>query len=67
VRAREMQGLSTEELKRELETRIRELFNLRFRAQTEKLDDSSSIKKIRKDIARMKTVLRMRELEAAGK
>ncbi|NQT21011.1 MAG: 50S ribosomal protein L29 [Planctomycetes bacterium] len=67
MRAREMQGLSTEELKRELETRIRELFNLRFRAQTEKLDDSSSIKKIRKDIARMKTVLRMRELEAAGK
>ena len=67
MRAREMQGLSIEELKRELETRIRELFNLRFRAQTEKLDDSSSIKKIRKDIVRMKTVLRARELEAAAK
>ena len=67
MRAREMQGLSTEELKRELETRTRELFNLRFRAQTEKLDDASSIKKTRKDIARMKTVLRARDLEAVGK
>ena len=38
MRAREMQGLSIDELKRELETRTRDLFNLRFRAQTEKLE-----------------------------
>jgi len=62
-----MQGLSIDELKRELETRTRDLFNLRFRAQTEKLDDPSTVKKARKDIARMKTVLRARELEAADK
>lgn len=67
MRAREMTGLSTEELKRELETRTRDLFNLRFRAQTEKLDDPSIIKKARKDIARMKTILRARDLEAVGK
>jgi large subunit ribosomal protein L29 len=67
MRAREMQGLSIDELKRELETRTRDLFNLRFRAQTEKLDDPSTVKKARKDIARMKTVLRARELEAADK
>ena len=66
MRAREMTGLSTEELKRELETRTRDLFNLRFRAQTEKLDDPSTIRKARKDIARMKTILRARDLEAAG-
>jgi len=67
MRANEMRGLSVEELKRELERRTRDLFNLRFRAQTEKLDDPSSIRKAKKDIARMKTVLRERELEAAGK
>jgi large subunit ribosomal protein L29 len=67
MRAREMRGLSTEELKRELERRTRDLFNLRFRAQTEKLDDPSSILKARKDIARMKTVLWERELEAVGR
>jgi len=67
MRAREMRGLSSEELRRELETRTRDLFNLRFRAQTEKLDDPSTIKKARKDIARMKTVLRERELEAGDK
>jgi large subunit ribosomal protein L29 len=67
MRAREMTGLSAEELKRELETRTRDLFNLRFRAQTEKLDDPSTIRKARKDIARMKTVIRARDLEAAGK
>jgi len=67
MRAREMRGLSTEELSRELETRTRDLFNLRFRAQTEKLDDPGSIRKAKKDIARMKTVLRARQLEAADK
>jgi len=67
MRVREMRGLSTDELRRELEQRTRELFNLRFRAQTQKIDDPSQLKKIRLDIARMKTILRERELEAAGK
>jgi len=67
MRASEMRGMSVEELKRELERRTRDLFNLRFRAQTEKLDDPSGIRKAKKDIARMKTVLRERALEAAGR
>ena len=66
MRAREMRGLSTEELRRELDRRTRDVFNLRFRAQTQKLDDPSEIKKARRDVAKMKTVLRQRELEAAG-
>ncbi|HUW30625.1 MAG TPA: 50S ribosomal protein L29 [Planctomycetota bacterium] len=62
-----MRGLSTEELRRELEKRTRDVFNLRFRAQTQKLDDPSEMKKARRDVARMKTILRERELEAAGR
>ncbi len=67
MRTGELRGMATDELQRELERRTRDLFNLRFRAQTEKLDDPSQIWKARKDIARMKTILRERELEAAGK
>lgn len=67
MRAREMRGLSSEELRRELEKRTRDVFNLRFRAETQKLDDPSEMKKARRDVAKMKTVLRERELEAAGK
>jgi len=67
MRAREMRGLSTEELRRELDKRTRDVFNLRFRAQTQKLDDPSEMKKARRDVARMKTILRERELEAAGR
>jgi len=67
MRIGEMRGLSSEELRRELEKRIKDLFNLRFRAQTQKLDDPSEMRKARKDVARMKTILRERELEAAGK
>ena len=67
MRAREMRGLSTEELRRELDKRTRDVFNLRFRAETQKLDDPSEMKKARRDVAKMKTVLRERELEAAGK
>jgi len=66
MRAREMRGLSSQELKRELERRTRDLFNLRFRAQTQKLEDPSQLLKARKDIARMKTVLREREVEATS-
>ena len=66
MRAREMRGLSSQELKRELERRTRDLFNLRFRAQTQKLDDPSQLLKARRDIARMKTVLREREMEATS-
>lgn len=66
MRAREMRGLSLNELERELEKRTKDLFNLRFRAQTEKLDDPSEIKKARKDIARMKTVLHERQEEKAS-
>jgi len=67
MRIGEMRGLSTEELRRELDKRVRDVFNLRFRAQTQKLDDPSEMKKARRDVARMKTILRERELEAAGR
>lgn len=53
----------------ELETRLteakQELFNLRFRHVTGQLDNSARLGILRKDVARMHTVLREKEIEAA--
>ena len=54
----------------ELETRLHELkeeqFKLRFQASMMQIENPSLIKKIRRDIARIKTVLRERELVQNG-
>ncbi|HYH52230.1 MAG TPA: 50S ribosomal protein L29 [Acidimicrobiia bacterium] len=53
----------------ELETRLaeakQELFNLRFQIVTGQLDNSARLKTVRRDIARILTVLREKEIEAA--
>ncbi len=57
----------TDGLKTELLEKQKHMFVLRGQSVTEKLEDPSQIVKTRKDIARIKTVLRQRELEAAKK
>jgi large subunit ribosomal protein L29 len=52
----------TESLTKELADLQRHLFDLRSQGVTEKLEDPSQIKKTRRDIARVKTLLREREL-----
>jgi large subunit ribosomal protein L29 len=53
----------------ELETRLaeakQELFNLRFQIVTGQLDNSARLRVVRRDIARILTVLREKEIEAA--
>jgi large subunit ribosomal protein L29 len=44
-----------------------DLFKLRFRSATGQLDNAASIRKARRQIARINTVLRQREIEAAEK
>jgi large subunit ribosomal protein L29 len=57
----------TEELERQLGDTRRELFNLRFQLATGQLDNFSRINHVRKDVARMMTELRNREIaEAEG-
>ena len=51
----------------ELVERQKHLFDLRSQAVTEKLEDPSQLRKTRKDIARIKTVVRQRELEQKPK
>ena len=67
TKAKEFRERETSHLGAELAEKQKHLFDLRSQAVTEKLEDPSQLKKTRKEIARIKTVLRQRELEAAAK
>ncbi len=63
MKATEIKEMNPDELLGELETLQRRLFDIRTQAVTEKLEDPSQLVKAKKDIARLKTVLRERELQ----
>jgi large subunit ribosomal protein L29 len=65
MRADEIRELTVEEVKARIAELEEERFRLNFRAATEPLDDPLRLRWIRKDIARLKTILRERELESA--
>ena len=58
----ELIKLTTEELLKKIESNKEELFNLRFEQATGNLEKPSRIRDLRKEIARMKTIIREREL-----
>lgn len=60
--ANELREMNDEQLAFSIQEARRELFRLRFQASTEKLDAPSNLKKLRREIARIKTVQREREL-----
>lgn len=64
---KEIRDKNSEALKHELADRQKHLFDLRSQAVTEKLEDPSQLRKTRKEIARIKTVLRQREQEETRK
>ena len=66
MRAEEIRELTDDEVRSRVAELEEERFRLRFRAATETLEDPLRLRVIRKDVARMKTVLREREREAAG-
>ena len=59
----EIRNLTTEELVKKMEEIKEELFNLRFEQATGNLEKPSRIRDLRKTIARIKTVIRERELK----
>ena len=60
--AKEIKELSNTEIAQQIETLKDELFNLRFQQATGQLTNTARLKTVKKDIARMKTVLTEREL-----
>ena len=63
--AAELRELTDEQLLERADSAKEELFNLRFQLATGQLDDSSSIKKVRHEIARIATLMRQRDIEAS--
>ena len=60
----EIRELSAEDLQVKLKEAKAELFNLRFQMATSQLDNTARVKQVKKDIARIMTEMRARELSA---
>lgn len=65
MKAEQIRDMTDTEIDTKIETTQQELFNLRFRASFEETD-SALIRRLRRDIARMKTIRHERVLAAAG-
>ncbi len=63
--AAEIRELDDTELENKLVDARKELFNLRFQAATGRLDNNARVTQVRRDIARLLTVQRAREIELA--
>ena len=62
----DIKSLTTNELNTKLSELKSELFNLRFSLATGNLPNNTQIKTVKRDIARVKTILREREIKAIG-
>ena len=62
MKVEETRALSAKELAKQLEEAHQELFNLRFRLATRQLVNHREIPKVKKKIARLKTIMKEREL-----
>lgn len=67
MKAIEIREKSTSELNDELKALKEQLFKLRFQHATNQLDNPLQLRTVKRDIARVKTVLREMELSAAKK
>jgi len=59
----ELRAMTDAELQQVLQDAYQELLNLRFRLSTKQLDNTSRIRVVRRNVARVKTILRARQLE----
>ena len=66
MKATEIRDLTTDEVTARIEQLQEELFRLRFRRATMELENPVLLRTIKRDIARLKTVLRERELTSGG-
>jgi large subunit ribosomal protein L29 len=64
MKAKEIRELTEAEAQAKLRDLRQELFNLRLQQQTARLERASHIREVRRDMARIETVLRERQLQA---
>jgi large subunit ribosomal protein L29 len=66
MKASEIRDLSSDEIRQKLDDSTEELFNLRFQHATDQLENPMRLGHVKRDIARMKTVVKERELTSSG-
>ena len=66
MKSSEYRGMSDEQLALSLRDVEKNLFHLRFQSATDRLETPSEMRKAKEDIARIKTILRERELKLRG-
>jgi large subunit ribosomal protein L29 len=64
LKADQVRSLGDEEIRKKLEEAHEELFKLRFQLATRQLTNHRELSKVKRDIARMRTIVRERELGA---
>lgn len=62
MKAQEIRAMTSDELMQRLDDAHQELFNLRFQFSTGRLENFNRLTEVKRDIARLKTVMREREL-----
>ena len=58
MKASELRGKQSEELQKELEALLRAQFGLRMQLATQQLGNTSQLKKVKRDIARVRTIMK---------
>ena len=66
MKVNELRKLTSEDLTKKITESKKELLDLRFKQSTGSLEKPSKLHELRKDVARMKTILRERELSEGG-
>ncbi len=64
MKATDIKEMSVDEMNNKLEDLKQELFNLRFQLAVNQLENTARLKAVKKDIARIKTVLREQEINS---
>jgi large subunit ribosomal protein L29 len=63
LKLKELRDLSTDDMKKQLEETHQELFNLRFRLATKQLVNHREVRRVKRNIARLETLLKERALD----
>jgi large subunit ribosomal protein L29 len=66
MKAQEIRAMTSDDLVQRLDDTYEELFNLRFQFSTGQLENFNRLTEVKRDIARLKTIMRERELEQMG-
>ncbi len=66
MKAAELRQLTVDELRRRLDDTYQELFNLRFQLASKQLADTSRLRQVKRDVARLQTIIEERARQEVG-